>query len=114
MVKMQAFLMREISVEMYCVVAITSLAFLQVRGLCCALFNIQRAKEERNDIKHSDTVAALDLYNNIIRNIYSAFQYKTAVEMMKFEFINVYDISCLTGVSLKELKCIELFLGKSR
>lgn len=74
----------------------------------------RRAKEERNDIKHSDTVAALDLYNNIIRNIYSAFQYKTAVEMMKFEFINVYDISCLTGVSLKELKCIELFLGKSR
>ena len=74
----------------------------------------RRAKEERNDIKHGDTVAALDLYNNIIRNIYSAFQYKTAVEMMKFEFINVYDISCLTGVSLKELKCIELFLGKSR
>lgn len=126
--------------EMYSVAAKQpSTAFLQVRGFGCALFDLsggnsmdlrsikfadmsdedweeleRKEKEEREAFEKSDSVAALDLYNEMVSKVYTAFQYKTVAEMLQFKFIDVYDISCLTHVPLKEIKCIQIFLEKSR
>ena len=74
----------------------------------------KKAKEEKEDISKEDSVAAVDMYNEMVLNIYKAFQYKTVTEMLQFKFIDVYDISCLTHVPLKEIKCIQIFLDRSR
>lgn len=74
----------------------------------------KKAKAEREKLKKDDCVAALDMYDQMIHHIYKAFQYKTVMEMMQFKFIDVYDISCLTHVPLKEIKCIEIFLENVR
>ena len=74
----------------------------------------KKAKKEREEMKKNDLVEALDMYNEMVQNVYKAFQYKTAMEMLQFKFIDVYDISRLTGISLKEIKCIEIFLENTR
>ncbi|MBR1832600.1 MAG: hypothetical protein IJ784_09225 [Ruminiclostridium sp.] len=74
----------------------------------------KKAKAERDALKEDDGIAALDLYNEMVQNIYKTFQYKTVTEMLQFKFIDVYDISCLTHVPLKEIKCIQLFLERAR
>ena len=74
----------------------------------------KKAKAERDALKEDDGFAALDLYNEMVQKIYKTFQYKTVAEMLQFKFIDVYDISCLTRVPLKEIKCIQLFLERAR
>ena len=71
-------------------------------------------EKDREDMKKKDTIAALDVYNDMVNTVYKAIRYKSVTDLLQYRFIDVYDISCLTNVPLKEIKCIQIFLENSR
>ena len=73
------------------------------------------AKRQREkDLANNETAAALDAYNRMVQEIYRTIQYKNVTELLQYRFIDVYDISCLTNVPLKDIKCIQIYLENSR
>jgi len=74
----------------------------------------KKMKDDREELKKKDSVAALDVYNEMVNTIYKAIRYKNVTDLLQYRFIDIYDISCLTGIPLKEIKCMQIFIEKSR